>query len=218
MEYKTPKGIAGPWTSLTEPDRKFDPAFKVSLIFDPADAGVQDFIDTVEAACDSSVQKQLDIIDKKLETATGAKLNSLKSKRENIKRQSPVKNEVADDGSPTGNVIVAFKRIAEGTYEDGKRWKAKLNFFDRKKDTFTPQEDIYQGSTLRLGVDVREYYSEGANMAGATLKIMSVQVIDMVTGGANEGNSNGFDVEEGGYEASEVERAVSKVEVDNADF
>lgn len=211
----SPKGIAGPWPKLTVADEyEGKTEFKCAMVLDPAEEGVNDYIKEIEEAADAGYAQGIAAIDKELESAKGAKLNSLKERRDNLIRSCPVKDEVAEDGSPTGRYVVAFKRNAAGVYrfgkDQGKSWSIKLPIFDTKKKPIPESEgEISEGSTLRIQALLKTY-TFGAR-AGVSMNIQSVQVINLVSSGGGGGDASCFDIEEG-YEASEVERVVSKVE------
>jgi hypothetical protein len=211
----SPKGTVGPYCKLTVADvYEGKTEFKCAVVFDPAEEGVNDYIKDIEAAADAGYAKGIAEIDKDLETAKGAKLNSLKERRDNLIRSCPVKDEVAEDGSPTGRYLVNFKRTAKGVYrfgkDQGKSWSIKLPIFDTKKKPITESEgEIYEGSTLRIQALLKTYTMP--TRAGVSMNIRAVQVINLISRADGGGDASGFDIEEG-YEASEVERVVSKGE------
>lgn len=224
----SPKAVAAPWPKLTHPDQYENGPliYKAGLVLDLSDAGVQDYIDTLDAAAEDSYQAALTVIDEELESATGKKLATLRDRKDNLTKHVPYGDEYAEDGSTTGRIVVRFKRNAEGEYRSGKnagkKWTATVPCFDAAKKTLTESDGIIMGgSILRIQAEIVPFNMAATSTAGISLRIFAVQVIELQ--GGSEAAGSGFDVEDG-YQASEVERVVAKDEApfetedDSADF
>ena len=211
----SPVAVAAPWPKITVADEyQGVRAFKAGLILDPNDSGVQDYLDVIAEQAQISFVAAIAEIDEALESATGKKLATLKERKENMRKHVPVSDEYAEDGTITGRVIVKYKRNESGTYRSGKNagqdWTATVPCFDASKKPLSESDGIiYGGSTLRIQAEVVPFSMAATSTAGVSLRMVAVQVIELVTGGDD---TSGFDVEEGGYQASEVQRVVSKTE------
>lgn len=218
----SPKGIAAPFPKITEvDDYQGQKAFKVGLILDPADEGVNDFIKMLDAETEAAYAAGVAELTESLSNATGAKLAKLKASIEGLELHKPYSPQYAEDGSTTGKVIVNFKRKAEGVLKDGKVWKHTIPVFDSKKSPIPAGTAIWGGSVLRCQTELMPFCATGLNKAGVSLRLFAVQVIEIEAGGDAVGD--GFDVEDG-YEASaaplekETVAAPEYSDTDESDF
>ena len=221
----SPKGIAQ-YPKLSTPDDYMGTvAYKCNLILDPAEEGVTDFIEEVEMAVQASFAATKAELNEKLETAKGKQIASIQSTLDNLKPHNPCEDEYADDGSLTGRVIFKYKRKAEGVYasgrNEGKSWTHTLPIFDANKKPLPQNSDkIGMGSILRLQAELLPFSMPSNNIAGISLRLFAVQVIEL--SGSGGANADGFDVEEGGYSAPDAADLSSteddSSEDDSADF
>jgi len=182
-QYITPTGIAVyPW--LNKPDTKaFDdkpakPQFKEKHRLTTAEFEKNNVVLCNGKVIETSLK---DLIDEAAEEAFQAALE------ENPKRQKPRKgqvfrkhvpysDELDDDGEETGNVLVSFSQNEEIKKKDGEIIKVKVPLFDRRgKPTDVA---IYGGSKLKIAFTMRGFANDAAYMAGVTLDIAAVQVIE----------------------------------------
>lgn len=216
----TPIGVAM-WPHLVSPD-EYEGAFsyKTQLVLNPDDDGVQDFLDTVEAAA----QKAYDAGVAELKAEGG---KSIKIAKETVMK-APIEQEYSEDGEETGNVIVAMKSIAKGVTKDGKAWERKIPLFDSGKGKARPEKiphgtvNVWGGSLLRVECEIYPYCAKGLKLAGVSLRINSVQVLQLSEG--SSGGGEGFGVEDD-YDSVEGEEAAGESaaydddkEDDNGDY
>lgn len=103
---------------------------------------------------------------------------------------------------PTGNVIFKFKMKASGKdKKTGKPWSRKPTIFDAKGKPMNPVPSIWGGTTGKVSLEVGGYFVQGQVMAGISLSLNAVQIIDLRSGGGGDAASHGFGEEEG-YEYS----------------
>ena len=218
----SPKAVLDSWPKLTLPDEYLGlKSYKASLILDPKDEGVQDFLNVLNEEATASYESALAVIGEELATATGKKLNTLKERELGLKKHVPISDEFLEDGSTSGRVIVKMKRKAEGTYVSGKNagtpWKASVPIFDANKNPVLESAGIIQGgSVVRIQTEIIPFYMNATATAGISLRIFAVQVLEME--GASVADE-GFDVEEGGYvtPATKPEDDIGHVSADSAD-
>lgn len=108
------------------------------------------------------------------------------------------KAETDEEGNETGNTIFSFKNKAKGKKKDGTEFTVKIDVVDAKlRKVTTP---IGRGSTIKVAFTPTEFF--GFGVAGASLRLQAVQVIDLVP--FNGSGAAAFSEEEG-YVADEVQ-------------
>lgn len=182
---RTPAGVAK-YPRLGSPDTKYkaEGEYKITLVLDRSEDGVEEFIESIEAAEAESVKAAL------------AKGKGKKPK----KADSPIKPHIDDDGNEVeGKVEVSFKMKASGTREDGTEWSQRPAVVDAKKRPTDAK--VGAGSTVKVAYELSPYFTPALG-AGVSLRLKAVQVIDLVeySGGGN--SAAAFD-EEDGYETTE---------------
>lgn len=205
INFITPKGIAiYPW--LNKADTKYKPAgeYRVSMVF-PEDATVKLSKDgapvNLKGMIDEQVAAQLITTTEQLkadlaEATDGKKKAALKKALAELTPTYPYKKAVDSEGDPTGEYEYTFKSNA--TYKDAKTDEVKnrpLKMVDAKKNPTTAS--VFGGSELRIACELYLYGNAKAG-AGVSLRMNSVQVINLVSGGQRD---HGFDEEEG-YEGN----------------
>lgn len=195
----TPVGRARfPW--LCQPDTKFDPegVFRVQLLLDPEEN--EDFLKRLDAMADEAFEDAKE---------------DLKEKRpqdvDKVRRKDPYEYDYDDEGNKTGKVYVKFKMNHIITTDSGKielepdLFDAKGNIID--KDDF----NVTGGSKIRINFTPRKYYMASTKLAGVSLQLNAVQIIELAQAGGDPEfygfgeEEDGFDVEEHGGNSGDFE-------------
>jgi hypothetical protein len=179
----TPKGIAVyPW--LSKADTKFDPdgTYRTTLRIPTEEA--QELVDKIEAIHAEAQAEET----KKLPKGKKLKVADL-----------PISTVYDDDGNETGEVDIKFKTKAKIKVGD-KIIEKKLPMADAKGNKITEDIQIFGGSTIRLSFNAVPYNTSAG--CGVSLRILGVQVIDLVSGGGSGGDLGFGAVEGGTFEAS----------------
>jgi hypothetical protein len=186
---------------LNEPDTKFDQAgvYSVKLIGNAEDPSVQALIAKL----------------KPMHEAAQARAKALVKKGKALS-VNPLYNEVFDETTeePTGEIEFNFKMSASGTYKTGPKagqtWTRKPGLFDAKGNALKNAPSIWGGTvgkvSFEVGVDRESgepgYFVPGTGACGLSLRLLAVQIIDLVSGGQRTAAGYGFGEEEG-YAASD---------------
>lgn len=217
VKIVSPAGVAAPYPKITNPDSYENGplTYKAGLILDPSEEGVQDFLNSIEDAAEKVFRASIGEIEESLKGASGKQIATLNARKENLKMHVPFGPDYNEDGTESGKVVVRFKRNAEGVYrsgpKQGQHWSASVPVFDAAKKELTEADGVIGGgSVLRIQAEVAGFNMAATSMAGVSLRIAAVQVIEMSSYGS--GGASAFDIEEGGYQASEVERVAAKEE------
>lgn len=197
VKLVTPKGVAQ-WPKLTQPDEyNGDKHYKTGLILDPADDGVQEFIDDITAKAQAAFDELEADAQKELASATGAKKAKLKKALEGMELHTPISPEYDDDGAETGRYVLQAKMKAAGVTKDGKAWSRKCPLFDsRGKDVTKSTKSLWGGSVLKLQISVIPFFMTGTQLGGVSARLEAVQIVELSAGGAD---GSAFGIEEGGY-------------------
>jgi hypothetical protein len=195
--YVTPAGVASyPW--LLKADTKFnkDGEYKVDLVLtDPGDITAQ--IDTVLAAYMAQ--------------------DPSKGKRKKWSVHVPYSDELDDEGDETGNTVIRFKQNATIRYNDKKTGKPMvvhktIPLFDAK-GLRSKGVNPYSGSVLKVAFTINPYAMASRTEYGASLRIVGVQIISLVTGDDGSADGMGFEEEEG-YEFVATEDDAAEAETE----
>jgi len=188
--YTSPKGIAQ-WPRLNEPDYKYKPEgeFSVKLAYDPNDGDVQKMVKTLEKKRDELFAAWL----------------SENPKKKKIAEVAPVfAEEMDEDGEETGRITITFKMRHKVTSKKTKKtFLLTPDIFDAHKRLMKNPPKIGSGSTLRVSFEVGGFFVESAKKFYLTIRMVAVQVIDLVEWGVRDADSYGFDEEDDGFEASD---------------
>ncbi len=170
LQYTSPAGVAK-WCWLTKPNYKWDSdgEFSVTLVLPKEDA--EPFIEKIEGQIDELVADLKNEGKKKVKEAP-----------------RPYQDEEDEDGNPTGAIQFKFKSKAKA--------KPRIPVYDSQG---TPMENIevWSGSKLRVSSWMNPYVAPIG--AGISMRLRAVQVLDLVSGGANGIEGFGFETEEEGY-------------------
>lgn len=178
----TPKGVAV-WPHLHAPDTKFDAkgVFHTKLAFSPEDEGASEFLAMLEQA---------------QEDAVAEKKKSNPKLKNSLNVNEIIKDEVDEEGDPTGRKIVSLKMYAEVTSKKtGKTYKQAPRFFDSKLRVISEPPKVSGGSILKIAYTISPYLN-GKN-TGITLYMQQVQVIELKEWQGGSAPAAGFGEEEG---------------------
>ena len=197
VQMTSPKGIAN-YPYLNEADTKFvaDGEYKVNLALEDNEV-TQKFLSKLEATRDNLL-------------ADFAPLKEAKAKGKRV--------NLADlyDEDGEGNIILKLKQKAIIRTKDGKSFEKKVALFDRHGKPMT--DLIGYGSTIKACFGVCPYYTPSTKLAGVSLRLVAVQVIDLKSGNNEDASSYGFGEEEGTYEATGSEAEAMGFDEDDDDY
>lgn len=171
VRLTTPKGVAR-YPKLAEPDTKFNPDgdYKIDLALvtdSPEDRGLRGKLLPLLAASLDRARR---------ENPKFARL---------IKTAEPWGPELDQEGNETGRTLFKFKLKAKVRTKAGKEWDQKPAVFDAFGNPTDPK--IGGGSIVQVGTEVVPYYTAGDKIAGLTMRLQAVKVIERVEGGAGFG-------------------------------
>ena len=190
----TPKGVLV-YPHLNKADTKFDKdgVWRASLRLPKKEAEnlMKDLTDKITANATAETQKR-------------------------GKQVKAANNPFSDDGE--GNILFNFKMKASGTRNTGERWNQKPILYDSKGNIFDPKDKIIWGGTEAKVAFQPVPYFVGSIGAGVSLRLKAVQILNLVTGGA-DATSFGFK-EEDGFEAKEDNEDVApqEAQTNSSDF
>lgn len=197
----SPKGTAA-WPRLTEPDCTFDPngmySVNLRLPMDEAKSLITQ-IDNAHKAQVAEVVKEL----------------KSKGKPPKVKEADmPYKPVLDEDGNETGEVEFKFKLKAMAGSKD-KQWAQKPRLFDSKGKPLSSGVKVGSGSTIRVGYELFPYYVPSVG-SGVSLRVLAVQVLELVEYGGGSFKDYGFN-EEDGFEATEQPAAANESTEEDSD-
>jgi hypothetical protein len=176
--YYTRPGVAV-WPKLNVPDDKFkkEGEFTCKLRYD-ADEGA-----LIQAELDEMLSWGLGEF-KKLHATNLRIVNRLKTRSLGMEGY-PLKEELDDEGNPTGMLTLGGNRVASGVSKRGKAWNATIPFVDRYENPIAEDDkpDIWGGSILRLALQPYVWLKPGEVNLGLRMEIRGVQIIKLVQGG-----------------------------------
>ncbi len=187
QKHLTPAGIAQ-YPRLTKPDTAFgniDGIYKVTLVLPGAEA--QGLVSLIDAAMAESLKKA------RMENPTKAK--AIKAATD-----KPYKAVTDDNGNETGEVKFNFKMKAKITSKTGESWQQRPDIFDAKGKVLLDPK-IGGGSKIKVAFEIYPFWTQLIG-AGVSLRLLAVQVLDLVEYNARNASAYGFGEEEG-YVAGE---------------
>lgn len=179
----SPKGTAI-WPRLNEPDTKYKPEgeFTCRLEFDADSPEAKAFVAKLEKLRDEAFDEFVKENPKK-KKATVAEV---------------CREETDDNGDETGKITFNFKMKHKITRKsDNKvftKWPAIVN---AKRELLKNPPKIGGGSQLKVSFEAVPYFMESAKEFGLTLRMVAVQVINLVEFGSGSRAANDFDDEDG---------------------
>ena len=109
--------------------------------------------------------------------------------------------EESEDGK---HLVFKFKQNKIIKRKDGTTSEVKIPLFDAKGKPITEAIKLGNGSVCRISFTVAPYYNATNKGVGLSLRLVAVQVIELVEYSAGNAESYGFDEEEG-YEAKDAD-------------
>lgn len=177
VRYTSPKGFAQyPW--VIDADTKFikEGQYHVQL-------------DVPKSHAEGMVTKLTELLDteyNKLCKEKGKKLNKI-----------PFFDEIDDN-----TLQFKFKQNKVIHRQDGQTNEIKIPLFDAKGKPITNKIKLGNGSTIKVSYTVAPYYNATNKGVGLSLRLVAIQVIELVEYSSGSAESYGFDSEEG-YETTE---------------
>lgn len=108
---------------------------------------------------------------------------------------TPVYNE---DEEETGDFEISVKTKASGvSKKTGKKWSRKVPLYDAKLNKLSPNVNVYGGTVAKVSFTVSPYFVDANHLAGLSLRLEGVQVLELVSGGEASASSLGFEEEDG---------------------
>jgi hypothetical protein len=217
-KHLTPVGVAV-FPRLKEPDFKFKKdhgEYSVKLRLPEAEARA--IIAQAEIVAEQSYRDQLAAVEGKVDK----KGQPIEVKLADVSYEIEFEDKPDAKGAkvPKGTIIIAFKMNAG--YTDKKtqeRIKKVVPIFDSVGQDITRKVDVWGGSQLRVSYEISPYYAEADKKAGASFRLLAVQVVKLVTKGTGDASMFGFGAVDGGFSAAEQtseEQAPTTTETSNA--
>ena len=167
--YTSPFGKAI-YPHLSKKDVRFKPEGEYKVNLSLKDTQAQDLIKLVKQFQHKAVKEAEEKTNKKIKLA-------------------PLPHSSDDEG----NVIFKFKMKASGVNsKTGDTFNQRPALFDNELKPISPDITIWGGSILRVSYQPFPWYTPALG-AGVSLRLKSVQVKDLVEGGGQSAEANGFD-------------------------
>lgn len=180
----TPGGIAI-WPRLNAPDTKFDAdgVFSVKLKWAGDDDAANSMIAKLCALRDEAFKQYL-------------------SENPKFKKVAKVVDfahpELDDEGEETGFTVMNFKMKAKITAKKtGKVYNMKPTIVNAKKVVLKNPPNIGGGSRLKVSFEVAPYFNAKDKEFGLSLRLVAVQIIELVEFGGGGAAANDFEEEDG---------------------
>jgi hypothetical protein len=104
---------------------------------------------------------------------------------------------------PTGYVIFKFKSKASGKNKKGDTWTRKPGIFNAKGVALKNPPQVWGGTEGKVSYSVNPYFIPGTGVAGISLRLEAVQILELVSAGSKSASAYGFGQEDGYDEADE---------------
>jgi len=182
--FVTPKGIAI-WPRLNAPDTKFDAdgVFSAKLAFDGDDAAANTLIKKLKGIRDEAFKQYI-------------------SENPKFKKVAKVVDffhpELDEEGDETGRTLMNFKMKHKVTAKKTQKvYLMKPTIINAKKAVLKNPPNIGGGSVLKVSFEVNPYFNAKDKEFGLSLRLVAVQIIELVEFGGNAAAANDFDDEDG---------------------
>jgi hypothetical protein len=167
---------------LNEPDTKFDARGTYTTKLKAVLEESQPLIDRLNAEHAKSV--------------AAAKAENPKKAKKIKDGPLPYEMETDEEGNETGNVLLKFKLIAQGTRADKTTFTQKPALFDAKGKPLPQGKKVGGGSRIKVAFEINPYFTDIAG-AGISLRLRAVQVLELKEWGNRDAAAFGFGQEEG---------------------
>lgn len=134
-------------------------------------------------------------------------------KKADVSYEVEFEDKPAADGTKVrkGTTLITFKM--SGGYTDkktGEKIKKTCPIFDAEGLDITKKVDVWGGSQLRISYEIMPYWTEADKKAGASFRLLAVQVIKLVTKGSGDASMFGFGKEDGYNAAEQAEQEATE--------
>lgn len=184
----TPRGVAK-YPHLSTPDTKFNPAgeYHIKLLLDGEDA------ENLKARLDQETERAVALM--KEQNPKFAKT---------MKAHTPYKAETEKDDASveTGKTEFTFKMKAKVEPKGKEAFTQKPRIFDAKGKPVLGKLDIGGGSAVKVNFEAAPFFSAKDKIAGVTLRLKAVQVIELKSYVSRNAGDYGFGAEDG-FDATE---------------
>lgn len=179
-----------------------DGSYNTRIIADRADPKVSAML----AKIDKSMERAKELAEEKFAKMDIKARKKIEAKTGGIVADEPYSIVYDEDTEEdTGKIEMKVKMKASGTRKDKTKWTAKPDLFDGKGKPLKKGIQIWGGSVAILNLDLEPYFVDGSGSYGVSRRLNAVQVIELVSGGQRAASSYGFEAEEDGFDANDVE-------------
>ena len=216
--FTTPAGVFR-YPKLTEPDYgtsehpKPDGEYSVQLLFRADSPEAQQLLQQLTPHYEAAMEEAKKAFDN-LPVGTRKKLKEV--------TKNPLFLTIYDRETEeeTGEIAFKFAMKASGEYRKGpkagQKWSRAPLIFDARGRRIQNPPAIWGGTVGKVAFEAAPYFIPGTGAAGLSLKLIGVQILDLVSGGERSAESLGFTPEEG-YEYSPEDAVNSSHEEDEDD-
>lgn len=142
--------------------------------------------------------------------------DELEPKQRKVARKADVVEiELDDTGEETGRVLIKAKQKAKITTKKGQVIDKKVPLFDSVNKRISPKS-VWSGTEGRLAGVLIPYFMASTKEVGVSLRLNGVQILKLVEGSGDSGESYGFEEEEG-YEGETFENNADNAGGDDTD-
>lgn len=180
VRFTSPKGIAQ-YLWVIDADTKYDKEGQYHIQLDVDKDTAKGMVTKLSAILDESLEQ--------FQKEKGKKLNKV-----------PFFEELED-----GTLQFKFKQKKVITRKDGSKLEVKIPIFDTKGTPCSRDIKLGSGSTVKISYSVMPYYNATNKGVGLSLRLVALQVINLVEYSSGDAKSYGFDNAEEGYTSDATE-------------
>ena len=189
---------------LNEPSTKYAPEGKYSTKFavSSTDGACIELMKRVDVAIEHAREALFATIDAAYPIAEAAAFQKSKW----ITHYRPYKIEVNEEtGEETGRVLWTFTRKASGVAQrTGEPWTANVMLWDGLGNAMDKSIQVWSGSTGRIRFKMQPYGNTPESGVSVRFNLLAAQILTIRNGGAGGGGFEGFEVDEDGFDSSDV--------------
>lgn len=179
-----------------------DGSYNTRIIADRADPKVSAML----AKIDKSMERAKELAEEKFAKMDIKARKKIEAKTGGIVADEPYSIVYDEDTEEdTGKIEMKVKMKASGTRKDKTKWTAKPDLFDGKGKPMKKGIQIWGGSVAILNLDLEPYFVDGSGSYGVSRRLNAAQIIELVSGGQRAASSYGFEAEEDGFDANDVD-------------